>query len=159
MTAKPGRGSRKARASAARLAAVQTVYQMLADGRDSEQAARDFLDHYAGLQVDGQPLLMPEQELYGRIVRGVGERQDELETLLEKNLENKSYLFDIKRRKIDTLLRAVLLCGAYELLAHHDIDAPIIISDYLNVTHAFYEQKESALVNGVLDSIRGILRE
>ena len=54
---------------------------------------------------------------------------------------------------------SIMLCGAYELMVHSDIDAPIVISDYLHVTHAFYDQGEHALVNAVLDSIRQTLQE
>lgn len=156
--AKINKGSRKARSSAARLAAVQTVYRMVTEGGGAEQAAREFLDHYAGLSVDGQDLLPPEKTLYGFLVGGVEDRRADLETLLEKNLKKDGQEAEGASRNIDNLLKSILLCGAYELMANHEVDAPVIIADYLNVTHAFYQGREAALVNGVLDAIKGILR-
>jgi N utilization substance protein B len=59
----------------------------------------------------------------------------------------------LNSRSLEPLLTAILVCGTYELLAHPEIDAPIIISDYLHVTHGFFEGSESKLVNGILDAL------
>ena len=61
-------------------------------------------------------------------------------------------------KEIDPLLKSILLCGVTELLSHQDIDAPIIIDDYLNVTHAFYEKQQVSFVNGILDKVASTLR-
>jgi N utilization substance protein B len=63
-----------------------------------------------------------------------------------------------KTKPSEPLLMAILLCGAFELLDNQEVDAPVILSDYLNVTHAFYEQGESRLVNAILDSIKAVIR-
>ncbi len=61
-------------------------------------------------------------------------------------------------KEIEPLLKSILLCGVTELLSHQDIDAPIIIDDYLNVTHAFYEKQQVSFVNGILDKVASSLR-
>ncbi len=61
-------------------------------------------------------------------------------------------------KELEPLLKAILLCGICEILAHQDIDAPLIIDDYLNVTHAFYEQPQVSFVNGVLGKVAPLLR-
>ena len=77
---------------------------------------------------------------------GVQERRDDLNEILAANLSQSI-------EKTDPLLFSVLSCGVYELLDPEGVDTPIIINEYLNVTHAFYEGEESRLVNGVLDKI------
>lgn len=62
-------------------------------------------------------------------------------------------------KELEPLLKSILLCGVCELLEHQDIDAPLIINDYLNVTHAFYEQQQVNFVNGVLGKVTSVLRD
>ena len=57
------------------------------------------------------------------------------------------------------MLKSVLLCGICELLIHTETDAPIIVNDYLNVTHEFYDQKQVSFVNGVLDAVAKLVRD
>jgi len=59
----------------------------------------------------------------------------------------------------EKLLQSILLCGIYEIMAHSDVDAPIIINDYVDVAHAFYDGGESKLVNAVLDRATKNLRD
>ena len=56
------------------------------------------------------------------------------------------------------MLRAILRAGAYELLARADVPAPVVISEYLDIGHAFFAGKEPGLINGVLDRLARILR-
>lgn len=149
---KKPKGSKKARCGAARLAAAQTVFLILSTGRNAEEAARDYLSHYAGMPTeDGAGLLEPDQELYVSIVRGIEARRADLEHILKRNISNEREAFDL-------LLKSILLCGCFEILAHRDIDAPVIISDWLHVTRAFYDGREVALVNAVLDAVKKIAR-
>ncbi len=145
---KAPRSSRKARLSAARLAAVQAVYQMTAN----EQAAVDVIPEFKlrrlGQPVEGAPMVLPDHELFESIVSGVETARADLE----------DRLFRDKAPPAEALLRALLLCGAYELLMHRETDAPIIISDYLHVAHAFFDQGEARLVNGILDRVNRDIR-
>lgn len=96
-------------------------------------------------------MVAPDGALLKKILSGVDERKVELEQLVSANLQGKN-------ADIEPLLKAIFFCGCYELLAHQDIDSPIIINDYLNVTHGFYDQGEVSLVNGVLDAVSDVLR-
>ncbi len=155
-----GGGSRKARAMAARLAAAQVVYQQLGNpdvrSKDVIAAGKDFLDHYAGMDIDGETMVKPDTELFSGIIRGVIARQFDLE---EAILESLRRARGDKAHKPELLLHAILLCGTYELYAHNEIDAPIIISDYVHVAKAFYDGREPALVNALLDALKAEFRE
>ncbi len=153
------KGSQIARKTAARLAAVQAVYQMDAGGHEAEQAARDYMGCYAGMEIEGEQLLFPDEKLFSAVVRGVADRREDLDDLLNNNITKNEYSIDNKKKNIDSLLWSIMLCGSFELLAHHDIDPPIIIADYLNVTRAFYEKGETALVNAVLDAVSKGVRD
>jgi N utilization substance protein B len=146
-------GSQKARNSAARLMAVQAVYQM----HKNEQAAKDviseFLEHRTGVDVDGDEMVSPDIDHFSNVVSGV-----------EKNIEQLSQMVVMNRQKekeqpTEPLLKSIFLCGAYELMVLQSIDYPIIISEYVYVAQAFYEENEAKLVNAVLDSIRKTVRD
>lgn len=147
--AKPAKSSKKARMSAARLAAVQAVYQMMANEQKAESVIEEYRVRRFGKPVDGQAMVMPEQDLFADIVNGVEARRAEIEAILVK-----------PEQKIpaEPLLRSILLCGTWELLAQENTDTPLIIAEYLNVTHAFFGQGESRMINGVLDRVKGEVR-
>ncbi len=150
----PKTGSQKARNSAARLMAVQTVYQMHKNDQDAETAIKEFLDHRAGIDVDGDEMVTPDQDHYMLVVRGVAEHQEQLNEMVILNRGEKGG----NTQKTEPLLQAIFLCGGFELMALQAIDSPLIISDYLHVTHAFYDEGEAKLVNALLDSISKTVR-
>lgn len=140
-------GSKTARLTAARLAAVQVFYQMLLDDAvDAVTAVNDFMEHRAGFEFDGDVFVPADADLLGRIVKGAQGRRADIDRLITANL-------DRKVEHVEPLLRAILTAGIFELLAHADIDVGIIIADYLNVTNGFYDGGETKLVNAVLDKI------
>jgi transcription antitermination protein NusB len=149
-------GSKIARKTAARLFAVQAVYQSLLVNVPAISLKDDFLKHYVGMDLEGEDNLNPQHEmvtpdgiLFESILAGVTERKDDLARMIAPKLSG---------AVMEPLLTAILLCGTYELLAHLDVDAPIIITDYLHVTHGFYEGAENKLINGVLDRLCKDLR-
>lgn len=153
--------TRRAQAGTARLAAAQSIYQMMTSGCSVDEAARIYLDRFAGMDVDGEKLVAPDRALYVRLVRGVAERTSDLEDLLTGHLTKAAPETDPEPttpRRIDLLLRAILVCGLYELLACPQTDTPVVISEYLHVTRAFYDGRETALVNAVLDAAARTLR-
>lgn len=153
-------GSPIAARSAARLAAVQAVYQMTANAETAASVLNGFKANPPHESVEGEKLVKPDPALLSSIAQGVEGRRGDLETLLSGAQKRRGGTGDdTVYAPYEPLLQSILLCAAYELLAHHDIDAPIIISDYLNVTHAFYDQGEAKLVNGVLDTIRKNVRD
>lgn len=143
-------GSQKARNSAARLLAVQAVYQMHKNDQNAEDVIREFLEHRAGMEVDGENMVPPDKEHFSTVVRGVEEHIKQLQEMVALNRG--------KEGQIEPLLQAVFLCGGFELMALQAIDYPVIISDYLHVAHAFYDEGEAKLVNALLDSIRKTVR-
>lgn len=146
------KGSKKARLSAARLAAVQAVYQMIANDQGAGSVIEEYKDRRFGVSVDGEELVTPDEGLFSEIVSGVEKGRDDLQALLsETEGEGKS-----PGREL--LLQSVLLCGAFELGYHRDTDIGIIINDYLEVAHAFFEGGEARVVNGTLDRIGKALR-
>ncbi len=137
-------GSKKARSTSARLFSVQAVYQALQTEKSPISLVNEYLQHNVGMDLEDGEMVTPDESLFKSILSGVSNRSEELSDILKARLATP---------EIDSLLKAILLCGIYEILAHTDIDAPIIIADYLNVTHGFYAGSEAKLVNGILDAV------
>lgn len=144
--------SSKSRALAARLNAVQALYQAAQNKQSIRTVLDEYLTHRAGMEVEGEALVKPDGVLLKKILFGVEERRPELDSIIDAHLKK-----DAQDREVEPLLRSILICGAYELFLQ-DIDSPIIINDYLNVGHSFYERSEVALLNGVLDAISRIFK-
>ncbi len=151
-SAKKSKSSAKAKLLSARLSAVQALYQADQNKQSMRAVLDEYLHHRSDMEVDGERLVQPDGALLKKILYGVDERRPELESIIDANLNK-----DAQDRKVEPLLRAILICGAYELLVQ-EIDSPIIINDYLNVAHSFYDRNEVALINGVLDSISSIFQ-
>jgi len=94
------KGSKKARLSAARLSAVQTVYQMRFGNHTALEASRDYLDNYAGMILEEEKLLEPDREMYSRIVQGVEARKDDLHDVLYKSLDSQFHLSETENKKM-----------------------------------------------------------
>jgi transcription antitermination protein NusB len=137
----------------ARLAAVQALYQIDLSGAKAEVVIAEFIKHRLGREVDGQNYGEADAGLFADIVRGTTARQEELDRALAGALTP-----DWPLMRLETVLRAILRAGAYELTARPDVPARVAISEYLDVAHAFYAGKEPGLVNGVLDRLAHSLR-
>ncbi len=146
-------GSAKARKTAARLAAVQVLYQMRLNNQDAKSAVREFSDHRIGFNLDGDVLVPADAEMLEEIVMGVSARWSDIEEMVGKALAQGG------KSEIETLLESILRAGAFELIAKGDTDAGVIINDYLNVTTAFYEGSEPKIVNAILDKIAKAVRD
>jgi len=144
--------SDKAKALSARLLASQAVYQADLNAQPIADVAAEYLEHRMSMTVEGEELVEADRELFTKIMRGTEERGSDLSEILKANTKNEG-------ARLEPLIKAVLLCASYELLAHHDIDAPIIINDYLNVAHSFFESGEVSLINGVLDAVSKVVRD
>lgn len=145
--------SAKARRSAARLGAVQALYALAQTRAEVDAVIADFMDRRFGEEVDGDVYIMPEPTQFAMLVRGVVGRHQEIETLLEDNL-----IAPWTLDRLELLLRLILRCGIYELLAHRETPVGIIISDYMSITDAFFAGKEPTIVNAVLDRIAKAIR-
>ena len=148
-----GKFSSKAQALSARLFAVQALYQMKQNDQSVKSVYDEYVRHRINQEVEDHRLVQPQAVLFKKILYGVEERFVELDSVIQANLNK-----DAGDKVVEPLLYSVLICGAYELLAHTDIDAPIVINDYLNVGHSFFEKNEVALINGVLDTLSKLFR-
>lgn len=148
MTAKKT-GSPKAQKTAARLAAVQTLYQMRLNNQDAKSVLREFTGAPAS---DGEKFVSANREMLDDIVSGVEDRAEDIDAIISKTLSSGG------REKVETLLDCILRAGVYELIADAKTDAGIIINDYLNVTAGFYDGSETKIVNAVLDKVAKSVR-
>lgn len=142
----------KARA-AARLAAVQALYQFEMEATPQAQLLDEFHQHRLGAEIDDDQYAKAEVEFFDDIVKGVLARRDEIDALLSEKLAEGWSL-----PRLDRTMLQILRAGSYELMARHDIPTGAAISEYLDVTHAFFEPREAKFVNGVLDSVGKTVR-
>jgi transcription antitermination protein NusB len=149
-THKPAKGAeRKAnRRGAARLAAVQALYQMDIAGAGINDIFAEFESHWLGGEVEGEKYLPAEAAFFRDVVSGVVRDQAKLDPLIDDAL---SKGWPLKR--IDAILRAVLRAGAYELEHRKDVPGRVVVSEYVDVANAFVEAEETGMVNAVLDQI------
>jgi transcription antitermination protein NusB len=154
--AKPAPSSQDRRANkrgAARLAAVQALYQMDLASTPLHEILAEFESHWIGHEVEGEQYLPAEAAFFREVVGGVVAEQRKLDPLIDDTLARGWPL-----KRIETVLRAILRAGAYELDKRSDIPARVIVSEYVDVAHAFVEKDETGLINAVLDQIARQLR-
>ncbi len=133
--------------SAARLAAVQALYQMEISGTGWQAVRREFEDHRLGAEIEGVQYREADIELFRDLLEGVVARQAAIDQLTDRALVEKWPL-----GRIDAILRAVFRAAGYELVARPDIPPKVSIGEYVDVTKAFFSTgKEAKFVNAVLD--------
>ncbi|WP_298244805.1 transcription antitermination factor NusB [uncultured Bradyrhizobium sp.] len=142
-------GEKKAnRRGAARLAAVQALYQMDIAGAGINDIFAEFESHWLGNEVEGDTYLPAEAAFFRDVVSGVVRDQKKLDPLIDEAL---SKGWPLKR--IEAILRAVLRAGAYELQHRKDVPGRVVVSEYVDVANAFVDREETGMVNAVLDQI------
>lgn len=134
--------------SAARLAAVQALYQMEHSGAGVEGVIKEFVDHRLGRAIDGDELHEADSELFSDIARGVVETQRRIDPVIERNLADNWTL-----ARIDATARAILRAGVYELMRRGDIPERAVIDEYVEIAKAFFDGEEPRFVNAVLDAV------
>ncbi len=134
--------------SAARLAAVQALYQQEMESTPVAQLLKEFHDHRLGALIEDAQYIDAEREFFDDLVTGVGSRCAEIDAAISARLADGWSL-----ARLDRPMRAILRAGAYELLARNDVPVGSVISEYVDVAHAFYDKRESGFVNGLLDAI------
>ena len=138
---------------AARLAAVQALYQMDLAGSGLNEILAEFEKHWIGREVEGAQYLPAEKAFFQDIVTGVVREQRTLDPLIDAALAERWPL-----KRIETVLRAMLRAGAYELSHRRDVPARVVVSEYADVAAAFVERDEVGMVNAVLDQLAHSLR-
>ena len=134
--------------SAARLAAVQALYQMDLAGTGMNDIFAEFESHWIGREVEGEQYLPAEAAFFRDIVSGVVRDQKALDPRIDAAL---AAGWPLKR--IDAILRAVLRAGTYELDNRRDVPAKVVVSEYADVANAFVDREETGMVNAILDQI------
>jgi transcription antitermination protein NusB len=134
--------------SAARLSAVQALYQLMIGGGTPARVLAEFRLHRAGETIDGATFQAPDGTLLADLVDGVWDRRAELDERIASNLAE-GWTLD----RLDTLLHQILRAGVYELVFRKDIPPLVTIHEYVDVANAFYEAREPAFVNGLLDKV------
>lgn len=142
------------RRGASRLAAVQALYQMDVAGTDLVATIAEFEQHRLGSEVEGDRLIDADVGFFRDLVGGVVRLQRRIDTEVDQTLEGGWPL-----RRLDMTLRAILRAGAYELIERRDVPARVIISEYVDIARAFFEEgDEPGLVNALLDRLARRIR-
>lgn len=143
---------RTARA-AARLGAVQALYQQQMEGTPLPQLLDEFHMHRLGAEIEGMQFNEAERAFFDDVVKGTIARRDEIDALLASKLAEGWSL-----ARLDKTQLQILRAGAYELMARADVPTGTAISEYVDVAHAFFDAKEAKFVNGVLDAVAKAVR-
>ncbi len=146
--------ARKAnRRGAARLAAVQALYQMDLAGTGLNEILAEFESHWIGREVEGEQYLPAQKAFFRDIVTGVVREQRALDPMIDASLAKGWPL-----KRIEAVLRATLRAGAFELAHRADVPARVIVGEYADVAAAFVGAEETAMVNAVLEDLGRQLR-
>jgi N utilization substance protein B len=149
MSARPGEanGAHRGR-SAARLAALQALYQLEMTGGAPDDVIAEFLEHRFQREGEGGIAGPQDEEFFADIVQGVLKHQVEIDRSIARSLASGWTL-----ARIDSILRALMRAGAYELVARADVPAKVVIDEYVELARDFFEAEEPKFVNAVLDRV------
>ncbi|ESZ88205.1 MAG: transcription antitermination protein NusB [Blastomonas sp. CACIA14H2] len=134
--------------SAARLAAVQALYQHTMEKTPVAQLLHEFHQHRLGAEIEDEQYAEADVAFFDDVVKGTTERLAEIDGLIEGKLAEGWSL-----GRIDRTLHQILRAGTYELLARPDVPVGSVINEYLDVAHAFFDAKDTRFANGLLDGI------
>ncbi|HET9629578.1 MAG TPA: transcription antitermination factor NusB [Novosphingobium sp.] len=143
----------KARA-AARLAAVQALYQFEMEGTRLPQLLDEFHMHRLGAEIEDDLYAEADVRFFDNLVTGTIARREEIDGIVAGKLAS-----GWKLDRLDRTMLQILRVGAYELLARADVPTRTAITEYVDVAHAFFDEREAKFVNGVLDSVAKVVRQ
>ena len=141
---------------AARLAAVQALYQWEQTGAKPDVIISEFSVHrIARRPQEGEEAELPpaDRKLFAELVRGVASSVSELDDMLSAVISD-----EWRVERLESILRAIMRCGAFELAHRQDVPPKVVISEYVAVADAFFGEKETGMTNGVLDKLAQSLR-
>jgi len=136
------------RRTAARLAAVQALFQWEKSDDAPTVVDAQFRNQRLGEIVDGLRLSNADEDMFSDILLGAAERVEELDGLISNALASGWTL-----KRIDSLVLQILRAGAYELVGRPDVPTAVIITEYVDLAHAFFGETEPKFVNGLLDRL------
>jgi N utilization substance protein B len=141
------------RRSAARLAAVQALYQIELSEAAPEVVIEEFLAHRIGREIEGAQYAEADREHFKWLVRNVSGRMVELDECVGGALDT-GWTVD----RLGALMRALLRAATAELMARPDIPARVVMNEYVELAGAFFSRREPAFVNAALDTLAHRLR-
>jgi len=139
--------------SAARLAAVQALYQQEMEGTPTTRLIHEFHAHRLGATIGDVTYVEAEASFFDDLVGGTAARLAEIDELITARLAKGWTL-----ARLDKPMKALLRVGAYELLARVDVPVATVLTEYVDVAKAFYDKRETGFVNGLLDAIAKVAR-
>jgi transcription antitermination protein NusB len=142
---KSGKGGAR---SSARLAVVQALYQMEMNGEAAKIVVDEFVEHRLGEIVDDSQLTGADSSFFTNIVIGYEKQKAEIDDSISSSLSK-----DWTLGRVESVARAILRAGAYEIISRPDVPTSVIINEYVDVSKAFFEDSTPGFVNGVLDKI------
>lgn len=145
--------TRKAR-SAARLAAVQALYQREMEPVATAPLLHQFHEHRLGATIEDAEYNEADVAFFDDIVSGSIARADEIDAAIVARLAS-GWSLD----RLDRAMRALLRAATYELVARPDVPVKSVINEYLDVAGAFFDKRERSFVNGVLDAVAKDVRD
>ena len=148
---RPARSGNKR--SASRLGAVQALYQVEMTDIAPAVVVVEYVKHRLGQEIDGDTFLPADATLFEELVRGTVERQAELDRIIAGALAA-----DWPLDRLEMILRAILRVATFELAHRIDVPVKVVITEYVDIAHAFFAGKEPGLINGVLDRLGRQLR-
>ncbi|UFN50756.1 transcription antitermination factor NusB [Roseomonas sp. OT10] len=142
----------------ARVAAVQALFQSEANGDSVEAVIQQFVRHRIGAMpgeggYDDGRVPLADVPLFSQIVRNVGKHAETLDAMVAAQLTG-GWSMD----RLDPVLRALLRAAASELWSSKEPPAKVVINEYMDVAHGFFDEAEPRFANGVLDSLARQLR-
>ena len=141
-------GARSKARAAARLAATQALYQHEMEGTPVAKLLHEFHQHRLGATIEDAEYAEAEVDFFDDIVKGAAARLAEIDTAIAGKLASGWSL-----ERLDRSMRAILRAGTYELMARADVPTATVITEYVDVAHAFFDKREAGFVNGLLDAI------
>ena len=139
--------------SAARLAAVQALYQHQMEGTAQARLLDEFHQHRLGREIEDAQYAEADVDFFNDVVMGTLARSEEIDALLAERLADGWTL-----ARLDKTMLQILRAGTYELMARPDVPVGTAISEYVDVAHAFFDQREAKFVNGILDAVGKVVR-
>ncbi|NVK18025.1 MAG: transcription antitermination factor NusB [Methylocystaceae bacterium] len=152
--------SKSVKRSSARLAAVQALYEVELSDSNVDDVLISFLktrwdtpQEMGDESQETSPLTEPDKNLFTDLLRGVYSQKEQMEEMLAGALSQ-----EWSPDRLETIVRIILMAGIYELYNRKDVPPRVVITQYVDVAHAFFEGPEPGFVNGVLDRMAKTLR-
>jgi len=139
--------------SAARLGAVQALYQMEMNDEAARNVIAEFIDHRLGEVIEGDHYAPADETFFAALLQGVEDRMAEIDNHVAGALAKGWTL-----ARIEPVARAILRAGTCELISRPDVPTSVVINEYVEVAKAFFEDSKPGFINGVLDKLAKSIR-